>query len=116
MEASHNHPQSMNPEEEIFEAAAAMPAEERAAYLDKACADQPELRAYVEALLRSHDATGLMEDHTAVVGGQPLTEQSGERIGRYRLLQQIGEGGLVRRASTGQDTPYLHILRRYVSE
>jgi serine/threonine protein kinase len=83
----------MNPEEEIFEHAAALPAEERAAYLDKACAGQPEQRARIDALLRSHEVTGFMEDHTAVVGGQPLTEQCGERIGRYRLLQQIGEGG-----------------------
>jgi len=83
----------MNPDEEIFAAAAALPVAERAVFLDEACAGQPELRTRIESLLRSHDATGFMEDRTAVVGGQPLAEQSGERIGRYRLLQQIGEGG-----------------------
>ena len=83
----------MNPEEPIFEAAAALPVEERPALLDEACAGQPELRARVEALLRSHDATNFMEGRTAVMGGQALAEQSGERIGRYRLLQEIGEGG-----------------------
>ena len=35
----------MNHEEDIFEAAAALPAAERAAYLDAACAGQPEIRA-----------------------------------------------------------------------
>jgi WD40 repeat protein len=83
----------MNPDEEIFEAAAELPDTERAAYLDKACAGQPELRARLDALLRADEATGFMEDRTAVLAGEPLAEQSGERIGRYRLLQQIGEGG-----------------------
>ena len=47
--------------EEIFAHAAALPAAERAAWLDAACAGQPELRAEVEALLRSHEAGGFMK-------------------------------------------------------
>jgi tetratricopeptide (TPR) repeat protein len=94
----------MNPDEEIFETAAEVPDTERAAYLDKACAGQPELRARIEALLRADEATGFMDDCGG--GFQPPlapndtlqfpaspAEQPGERIGRYRLLQQIGEGG-----------------------
>jgi hypothetical protein len=83
----------MNSEDDIFANAAALPESERAAYLDEACAGQPEMRTRIEALLRSHEVTGFREDRTAVLGGQPVSEQSGERIGRYRLLQQIGEGG-----------------------
>ncbi|MES2469772.1 MAG: tetratricopeptide repeat protein [Verrucomicrobiota bacterium] len=82
----------MNSEEDIFEHAAALPQSDRAAYLDAACAGQPELRRRMEALLRSHEVTGFMQDHTVVLTGPPA-EQTGERIGRYRLLQQIGEGG-----------------------
>ena len=48
-------------EEAIFEAAAAQPVAERRAYLDAVCAMEPEVRARVEVLLRSHDATGFME-------------------------------------------------------
>ncbi len=83
---------AMNPDEEIFAAAAALPAAERAAFLNEACAGQPELRARIEALLQSHEVTGFMEDRTVSLPGL-AAEQSGERIGRYRLLQQIGEGG-----------------------
>ncbi len=82
----------MNSEEELFEHAAALPQAERAAYLDSACAGQPELRGRIDSLLRSHEVTGFMEGHTVVLPGPPA-EQTGERIERYRLLQQIGEGG-----------------------
>ena len=43
-------------EETLFEQALARPAAERAAFLDKACAGQPELRAAVAALLAAHEA------------------------------------------------------------
>ncbi len=82
----------MNPEEQIFEAATALPAADRPAYLDQACAGQPELRARIEALLRSHEVTGFMEHPTVVPPGPP-TEQPGDLIGRYKLMEKIGEGG-----------------------
>jgi len=82
----------MNPEEEIFAAAAALPTEARTAYLDKACAGQPDLRARIEALLRSHEVTGFMEHHAGVLTDPP-GESPGQRIGNYKLLEQIGEGG-----------------------
>jgi serine/threonine protein kinase len=83
----------MNSEEEIFAAAAALPAEERAAYLDNACAGQPEMRARLETLLRRYDATGSVDGDTTVIGRGDVAGRAGERIGRYRLLQLIGEGG-----------------------
>jgi serine/threonine protein kinase/tetratricopeptide (TPR) repeat protein len=82
----------VNPEEEIFEAAAALSAEERPAYLDKACAGVTELRGRVEALLHSDDASGFM-DHSTITSLTSQAALGGEVIGRYRLLQQIGEGG-----------------------
>ncbi|MCX6928624.1 MAG: tetratricopeptide repeat protein [Verrucomicrobia bacterium] len=85
----------------VFNAAVELPAAERAAYLDKACAVDTTLRQQVEALLRAHDqAEGFMEapaggldDQRTASGSIPLTEKPGDRIGRYKLLQQIGEGG-----------------------
>ena len=73
--------------------------EERSAYLDKACAGDATLRAEVEALLKDHDEAGdfleaptVSQGPTASAG--PLDEGPGTMVGRYKLLQQIGEGGM----------------------
>src|SRR5262245_28383842 len=72
---------------------------DRAAYLDRACASDPALRARVEALLAVHDrAGGFLESPApgptidAVLG--PPAEGVGTVIGPYRLMEQIGEGGM----------------------
>ncbi len=85
----------MPEEEDIFSAAAALPVEEREMYLDAACAGDPGVRARVDGLLRSHEATGFTGDRTAVplAPGPASTESPSSIIGRYKLLQQIGEGG-----------------------
>jgi serine/threonine protein kinase len=87
-------------EKSIFEAAVeqASPGE-RAAYLDRACADNPRLRQEVEELLAAHDRLGsIYEDIrppvAAATADGPLTERPGAVIGPYKLLQQIGEGGM----------------------
>ena len=76
---------------------------ERAAYLDCACGDNVELRRSVEALLASHDAQSNVLDRplvemTATIGSPAqadanLVEGPGAQIGRYKLMEQIGEGG-----------------------
>ena len=76
---------------------------QRQAYLDAACAGQPEIRQKVDALLRSHDDPGsflqvppsavIHQCHEATELYSPITEGPGSRIGPYKLLQQIGEGG-----------------------
>ena len=45
-----------NREVAIFSAALELPASERAAYVQEACADDPALRLRLEALLRVHEA------------------------------------------------------------
>ncbi len=47
-------------EETLFHEALSRPPAERAAFLDTACAGQPELRAAVEALLAAHDTSDLL--------------------------------------------------------
>ncbi len=71
---------------------------ERAAALGRLCGDDASLRAELDALLASHDAArvgGFMTSPTAAttVRTAPITEAPGSRVGPYKLLQVIGEGG-----------------------
>src|SRR5260221_1802869 len=78
---------------------------QRQAYLDDACAGQPELRQQVEDLLRLHEGAGSFLERPAA--GSPATgalqdapeemsspEAPGAIIGPYKLIEQIGEGGM----------------------
>ncbi|MHC4705000.1 MAG: serine/threonine protein kinase, partial [Planctomycetota bacterium] len=73
-------------------------AEERAAYLDKACGNDADLRKKVEELLRAYEQADDVPE-APIIGPEitldncPLTEGPGTKIGRYKLLQLIGEGG-----------------------
>jgi serine/threonine protein kinase/tetratricopeptide (TPR) repeat protein len=82
----------------IFAAALDKPAgEERAAYLAQACGGDEKLRRRVEALLRAHAEPDAILDPpqagVATVDPAPLAERPGTRIGPYKLLEQVGEGG-----------------------
>jgi len=94
---------------DIFLAALDRQPAERAALLDEACAGNAMLRRQVEALLRAHDEPDSLLDRPRIAldlpsGGpppdlevtldQPLTEQPGSVIGPYKLLQEIGHGGM----------------------
>ena len=66
-------------------------------FLDDACGGDEELRRHVEVLLEAHADGRSLLDHgaflTAETTSQAAAEQLGSRIGPYKLLQQIGEGG-----------------------
>jgi len=69
------------------------------AFLDRACAGQPDLRCRVEVLLEAHREAGTGR-HPAVAPGPVATvdepsvrECRGTVVGPYKLLEQIGEGG-----------------------
>ncbi|MGO9111924.1 MAG: serine/threonine protein kinase [Thermoguttaceae bacterium] len=86
-------------EESIFLAALerATP-EERAAYVEEACGARSDLRQRVEELLRCHgESEGPLDtpprDRSPTID-HPITEKPGIQIGPYKLLQQIGEGGM----------------------
>src|SRR5258708_6777722 len=87
-------------EEELFNRAAALAPADRAAFLDAACAGDAKLRAGVDALLKLHiEAPSFMEAAAPGLAetmvGLPVknAEQPGDWIGRYKLLQIVGEGG-----------------------
>src|SRR5262245_20359341 len=89
---------------------------ERAAYLDRACGNDQALRQHLEALLEAHAQVGrFLDPQAAVAGGtSPAagkeiaetdvgnrtavphagTEGPGTQIGPYKLIEQIGEGGM----------------------
>jgi hypothetical protein len=102
----------MNPnqdrKEALFETARQLASRaERAAYLDEACGDDLALRRQIEAMLETEAAADQYFRTTEAPGeavreaalntpaafAEPLAEGPGATIGRYKLLQQIGEGG-----------------------
>ena len=98
----------MNEETLFIEAVEIQNTAERVVYLDRACAGDAALRTRLERLLDEHDRAGSFLGHPAVVSGATGTfeptpeaettahsqECAGAQIGPYKLLQQIGEGGM----------------------
>src|SRR5690349_7072595 len=101
----------MNHEETIFEQALTI-AEQRTReeFLRGACLEDEAMFERLRGLLRAYDRAGKFLEHKgpAVVTSLAsaagpasstanippyLTEHPGDRIGRYKLLQKIGEGG-----------------------
>src|SRR5690242_1176077 len=80
----------------LFLAAVEQPAADRAAFLDRECGTNAELRQRVEALLQANEQPSSFLDKPAVELGRTVDAQVavGGRIGPYKLLQQIGEGGM----------------------
>src|SRR5262245_46038547 len=98
-------------EETLFHEALARPdRQERARFLDEACAGKAELRAAVEELLAAHDQSGDFLDRPAapsretvadaVSTGQgrpaldPPPADLPERIGRFQVRRLLGRGGM----------------------
>ena len=71
----------------------------REQYLENACQGDDKLRADVEALLKAHEEAGDYLEAPAVganvtLDGLAQIEGPGTKIGRYELLELIGEGGM----------------------
>lgn len=93
-------------ERDVFLEALEQPTpDRRAAYLDQACKGDAALRRAVEALLLNHKRDQFLETPAPGAGPAPEVlksladtaiaadaEKPGDRIGRYKLLQEIGEG------------------------
>jgi serine/threonine protein kinase/WD40 repeat protein len=71
---------------------------ERAAFLDEVCANDATLRRRIERLLQRHQDSGsFLEDPTPgwdTPFEKPVGECPGATVGPYKLMEQIGEGGM----------------------
>lgn len=68
--------------------------EDRSAYLDESCADDRALREEMASLIDAHfTAETFLEPLANSLWREAASEKVGDMIGRYKLLQQIGEGG-----------------------
>src|SRR5262245_17466602 len=86
-------------EQAIFAAALEQDADRRAAFLDEACGTDADLRQRMDNLLKHHDQAGVFFEKPAgeilATAQMPAaTELPGTVIGPYKLLEQIGEGGM----------------------
>ncbi len=89
----------MNEEDIFLEALQELNTADRAAYVDRACGENAALRRDIEALLQAHECSGdvLQRGIGALQTEMTLpqvTEHPGTIIGPYKLLEQIGEGGM----------------------
>ena len=95
----------MNPnrEEVLFVLALKKPADKRAVFLDVMCDGDSALRQRLEALLAAHDAT-LNPQTTQAEAFRPTIkldladapdEAVVQTLGRHKLLERVGEGGVV---------------------
>jgi non-specific serine/threonine protein kinase/serine/threonine-protein kinase len=88
--------------EEIFQSALDRPPRERAAWLDAVCSGDAELRREVDSLLAAHETGGGDLTHAAFAEALTVLErhtarvQEGRRIGAYRIVRELGRGGMSR--------------------
>ena len=83
----------------LYEQALDLPPDDRPIFLQRECRGEAEVRQRVEALLEAHEEVGgfLAEPTAGAPASEPLAperEAPGSVIGNYKLLQQVGEGGM----------------------
>ena len=78
---------------EIFEEAIELSEAERQAFLESACAEDSQLRSTVDRLIKVYIEDGCDNSHTDLESHERAHSSIKGKIGRFRILQKIGEGG-----------------------
>src|SRR5215204_2262324 len=94
---SDTDPQRWQRVKEIFDGALERQGDERAAFLDRACDGDADVREEVESLLRSYEVAGSFMESPAVAHAADALEQklaAGQRVKHYQIVNLIGEGGM----------------------
>src|SRR5688500_9205367 len=85
--------------EALFHQALEIEPHDRATFLAASCGADPDLRRRVESLIVAHEQAGGFLPAKGAAGtgslttGTPIAETLGTMIGRYKLLEKLGEGG-----------------------
>ena len=92
-------PADLQKARELFmHAVGKLPPEQWDAYVAQTCGRDNELAAHVRQFLQVHREAGkFLEEPAAalvVTIDEPITERPGTNIGPYKLMEQIGEGGM----------------------
>jgi eukaryotic-like serine/threonine-protein kinase len=117
--------------EEIYHAALEQGESQRAAFLDRACADDRDLRLEVESLLTyvkqtgkfidkgalAAIAQGMAAERTAHLDSPDQDRMIGKRISQYRITAKVGSGGMgdVFRAVRADDAYERHVALKLIS-
>src|SRR5262245_29363362 len=87
-------------EEAFFEAARGLPPEQRPQYLERVCGEDSALRKRLETLLQANSEAGEFLEPPPAANTNPtidisvqVTEKPGDTIGRYKIREELGEGG-----------------------
>ncbi len=81
----------------IFQTAIELPPERRSAFLDVACANDPELRSEVESLISSLESSGdFIEGSAADVAASLLASETlrGKQVAQFQVGDTLGRGGM----------------------